>query len=161
MTTTTHPRRLALASTELAIGDIVHTHGLDCLLLPGRRRDVDYGRGPEPVASFPGLVLNADQAIAAGFPPGYLRPEGGRQHWTVQGNDHAPKWSVSRGQGGLKWYVRSVIDRHADARIHPGSRYAIEVSVIDGSEECWSGGWFVRNLDAPQYVLGTGVKVPA
>lgn len=90
--------RLTLNTSELQLGDVVHTHGMR-VELDRTIRTVDRG---DDLAVYvtAGLVLNADEVIAAGqVPAGYLdTDEGGRRRWTIQGNELAT-WAVTREEG--------------------------------------------------------------
>ena len=105
---------MILNTTELRIGDVIENHGMRVKLDTAPHvYQVDRrepGTGQVTVYSWPGLVLNPDEAIAKhGIPYGFLYDATGggydydkrcwirstRPAWTIQGNWMA-RWSVIR-----------------------------------------------------------------
>lgn len=88
---------LTLKTSELAIGDIVHEHGMK-LLIDGEIQ-VSKCHGVASDGSlcryYRALVLNRDDPNTSGVPMGWTREDDGTHRWSIQGNDLA-RWAVER-----------------------------------------------------------------
>ncbi len=83
---------MKLNTLELQVGDIVECYGLRVKL--NQAPTIYTDQNGREVRNFAGDVLNAEQAIADGFPTAYLNDD---HVWHIQGNDLA-MWFVQRDE---------------------------------------------------------------
>lgn len=90
--------RLSLPVRQLAIGDIVHCHGMRCLVIEPPQLSTSHPSDNGGCWFTSAVVLNADEVSASGqVPYSFMRKdELGRRRWSLQANDLAP-YSVERG----------------------------------------------------------------
>lgn len=85
---------VVVSTPDLQVGDIVHTHGMRCLIETELTESRSHPPGCFYVAA---RVLNRDDVPSSHVPRSWTAQEDGVHRWTIQGNRLAG-WHVERGE---------------------------------------------------------------